>query len=415
MHAYRFLLFLFCVAMAPPVYTQNQAIIQSFDNKQTASSIKFLEKNRDQYINWLIEIGQIISPSGQEQQRAKAVGEIMKKIGLKNVSVDEMPNAVGILPGRSEQCIVFVSTLDDLAGVAEHQRNTNKPPYVDGNKVIGPGTNTSSITVSMLAAAEAMIQSKQTPEYTLVFAAVAQEETGLKGMKYLFDQYKDKAIVFVDILGDGRSISYGALGIHWWKIIASGPPGHTLQTGMPHQPNVNQGIGRAVDRILQLPQPLQYNDLRTRINVGMIQSGNVFNHKPDTGFFSLDIRSLDEKIIAGIEANVQQLLMEVSTETKIKFDMEPFQIMKAGQIDGFLESAQVQTAISVSKFLGYQPNLSNTGSSNMNVAISEGVPAIGMGGSRGGQRGFADEWADVDAMMNAAKHVFLYANALKVK
>jgi hypothetical protein len=49
----------------------------------------------------------------------------------------------------------------------------------------------------------------------------------------------------------------------------------------------------------------------------------------------------------------------------------------------------------------------------MNVAISQGVPAIGLGGNRGGQRGFSDEWADVEAMMNTAKFVFLYATALK--
>jgi len=236
----------------------------------------------------------------------------------------------------------------------------------------------------------------------------------LKGMRHLFDEYKDKAVVFVDILGDGRSISYGALGIHWWKVIATGPPGHTLRGGMPNQPNVNQGIGRAVDRILQLPQPMLHEDLRTRINVGMIQSGNVFNHKPDTGFFSLDIRSMREDIIQDIESDVQEILLDVSRETKVKLELEAFQTMQAGQIEGFRESPQVQTAIAVSNFLGYEPNLSNSGSSNMNVAISQGVPAIGLGGGRGGQRGFADEWADIDAMMRAAKHVFLYVNALEI-
>ena len=413
MYKFRFLFFFFIIGTVNPAFTQDQ-VIPSFQNKQIQKSINFLDQNRDKYTDWLIKIGQIIAPSGQEHQRAKAVAEIMRDIGLKEVLVDEMPNAIGILPGKSKKAIVFVSTLDDLAGVAEHQKHTNKVPYVEGNRLIGPGTNTSSTTVSMLAAAEAIAQTGQTPDYTLVFAGVAQEETGLKGMKHLFEEYKDKAIVFVDVLGDGHRISYGALGIHWWKIIATGPPGHTLRTGMPHQPNVNQGIGRAVDRILQLHQPLIHDALRTRINVGMIQSGKVFNHKPDTGFFSLDIRSLDEQIIKEIEIDVKSILRKVSVETKIKFDMEPFQIMKAGQIDGFLTSPQVQTAVAASKFLGYEASLSNSGSSNMNVAISQGIPAIGLGGSRGGERGFAGEWADIDAMMYTAKHVFLYANTLKL-
>jgi acetylornithine deacetylase/succinyl-diaminopimelate desuccinylase-like protein len=92
--------------------------------------------------------------------------------------------------------------------------------------------------------------------------------------------------------------------------------------------------------------------------------------------------------------------------------MEPFQIMQAGQIEGFKESALVQKAAAVSQKLGYEAGFSNSGSSNMNVAISQGVPAIGLGGSRGGQRGFPNEWANVEAMMNTAKFVFLYAYSL---
>ncbi len=415
MHLFRlFVIFLLTTAICCSVCAQHDAVLSSFEDEKTERALKFIDQNRQKYTNWLIEIGQIVSPSGQEHERAEAVADIMKKIGLQRVTVNEMPNAIGTLPGKREQCIVFVSTLDDLAGVAEHQRNTDKIPFLEDHKLIGPGTNTSSITVSMLAAAEALIESGEVPDYTLVFAAVAQEETGLKGMHHLFEQYQDKAIVFVDVLGDGHNISYGALGIHWWKVVAAGPPGHTLRGGTPDQPNVNQGLGRAVDRILQLPQPLQYDELRTRINIGMIQSGNVFNHKPETGFFSLDIRSLDENIITEIEADVRAILRQVATETKVKLTMEPFQIMQAGQIEGFRQSPQVQTAVAVSRFLGYEASLSNSGSSNLNVAISQGVPAIGLGGNRGGQRGFADEWADIDAMLNAARHVFLYAKSLKV-
>ena len=118
----------------------------------------------------------------------------------------------------------------------------------------------------LVAAAEALVKSGLRPEHDLVFAAVAQEETGMKGMKALYAQWKDRAVGFVDILGDGHSITYGAISIHWWKVVAGGPPGHSLNGGVP---NVNQGIGRAVDRILQLPQPAQHPDRRVVINVAM--------------------------------------------------------------------------------------------------------------------------------------------------
>jgi len=374
--------------------------------------LNYLDKNEAKYVDWLIRIGGIESPSGGEQERAEAVADIMQEIGLQEVRINDQPNVMGIIPGKRKDQIVYVSTLDDLAGIAEHQRAAEAPPYRAGDRLIGPGTNTSSITVAMLAAAEAWVQSGVQPEHTLVFAAVAQEETGLKGMKDLVDKLGGEATIFIDVLGDGRRLTYGAIGIHWWKVVVSGPPGHTLRGGFPDQPHVNQAIGRAVDRILQLPHPIEHRERVTRLNVGMIHSGTVYNHKPDTGYFTLDLRSLDEPIIEDMEAAVQTILTEVSEETDTKLEMEPFQITRGGQIPGFREGPLVKQAIEVSRYLGYEPELSNSGSSNMNIAINRGIPAIGMGGSRGGQRGFADEWADIPAMIRAAKYVFLYAHAI---
>ncbi|MFZ6663783.1 M20 family metallopeptidase [Peijinzhouia sedimentorum] len=387
-------------------------IIDISQSPTLQKGLTWIENQKTNSAESLIKIGGIISPSGQEQERAEAVMQEMKRIGLQDVRMDSGPNVIGIIPGQSAEQLIFVSTLDDLAGVAEHQKAANRLPFISNGKVIGPGTNTSSITVSMLLAAEAILETGIKPHYTLVFASVAQEETGLQGMKLLYDEFKNDAIAFVDILGDGRSLSYGALGIHWWKIQVSGPPGHSLNGGLP---NVNQGIGRAIDRILSLDYPTKYKDQSTVINVGMIESGNVFNHKPEQGWFSLDIRSLDGKVIEEIETEVASLIAQVGEETGVELKMEPFQLTPGGQISGALESELVTTGISISQFLGYEPSLSNRGSSNLNVAISQGTPALGLGGERGGRRGFPDEWADIETMNKSAKHVFLLAALLGTK
>ncbi|MBT8337604.1 MAG: M20/M25/M40 family metallo-hydrolase [Gemmatimonadetes bacterium] len=333
----------------------------------------------------------------------------MRAIGLDSVRVTESPNAIGVIPGRSGRALVFVSTLDDLATVAENQRAADGPPRVEGDRVVGPGTNTSLTTVAMLAAAEAYLEAGLTPEHDLVFAAVAEEETGLRGMKALYADYRERADAFVDVLGDGHSISYGALGIHWWRVIAEGPPGHTLSGGLP---NVNQALARSVDRILSLPAASSTDETRTRLNISMIQSGAVFNHKPETGWFSLDIRSMEADIIGGVEAAVAGIIAAVSEETGIDLRLEPFQLTPGGRIPGALESPLVTTAQTVSRHLGYEPSMSESGSANLNVAIAGGTPAIGLGGSRGGDRGMPTEWADVDGLMRTAHHVLLLAATL---
>ena len=357
----------------------------------------------------LATLGAIPAPSGQERERAEAVRSLMVQIGLQDAHVTDINNAVGVIPGVSDSVLVFISTLDDLATVAEHQAAADVPPRIEGDRVVGPGTNTSSTTVAMLTAAEALIEHAIRPHHTLVFAAVAQEETGLAGMRAAYDQYSDRAVAFVDILGDGATISYGALGINWWRVEAAGPGGHTLRGGLP---NVNQGIGRAVDRILQLPHPEAHADQNTHLNVAMLQSGSVFNHKPDNGWFSLDVRSLDADVISAMEAAVDSVLHAVERETEIRFERVPKTLVPGGQIPGFRDSDVVQTSRAIAEQLGLAPNLSPAGSSNMNVAIAGGTPAIGLGGDRGGARGTPDEWASVPALVRAAEHVLLLAATL---
>ena len=373
-------------------------------------AVTLLGAARVRHVSFLAQIGGIVSPSGEELERAQAVAERMREIGLDSVRVTASPNAIGVIPGRSGRSIVFVSTLDDLATVAAHQRAAESPlPRITDDRVVGPGTNTSLTTAAILGAAEAYLAAGLQPEHDLVFAAVAEEETGLVGMKALYADYGSRAEAFVDVLGDGQSISYGALGIHWWRVVAEGPPGHTLSGGMP---NVNQAIGRAVDRVLSLPAASSTDETRTRLNVSILESGAVFNHKPSTGWFSVDIRSMDAAVIDAIEADVRGIVETVAAETSIDLRLEPFQLTPGGTIPGAVDSRLVRSAQAISRHLGYEATLSESGSSNLNVAIAAGTPAIGLGGSRGGDRGLPTEWADIPAMMRTAHHVLLLAATL---
>lgn len=388
------------------IATAQRSIEETLSDPVVLRGLAEIDATRDVSAQQLVQIGGIISPSGQELERAQAVAALMADIGLQDVEVTDSPNAIGRIPGTSGNAIVFVATLDDLATVAAHQRATQSLPIIEGDRVVGPGTNTSLTTIALLSAARTLINQEFKPEHDIVFAAVAEEETGLRGMRALYDNYKDRALAFVDVLGEGNGISYGALGIHWWRINAYGPAGHTLNGGLP---NVNQAIARSVDRILQIRDPQLYEDRRTRLNVAILNSGAVFNHKPETGWFSLDVRSLDPEHIESMEQQTRTILENVSEELGISLEMESVSQTPPGQIPGALESSLVRNSLAISEYLGTSPRLSNAGSANLNVAIAGGTLSIGISSERGGRRGFADEWADIPVLQRTAKNVFLTA------
>ena len=231
-------------------------------------------------------------------------------------------------------------------------------------------------------------------------------------MQALYAQWKDRALAFVDVLGDGHSITYGAITIHSVEVVVLGPPGHSLNGGVP---NVNQGIGRAVDRILQLPHPERYKADRVVINVAMLQSGAVYNHKPATGWFSLDVRSLVGSRVEEVETEVRRILTEVTRETTIQFTLEPFQTTPGGQLPGFRDSAIVITAESISQASGLRRPAGQRGFRESQRAARPGNAGHRHRRRTRGSAGFPDEWGDIPQMMRTAKYVALLAATMGMK
>jgi acetylornithine deacetylase/succinyl-diaminopimelate desuccinylase-like protein len=191
-------------------------------SEATASGLALLDSPacRQHAVQSLCTVGAIQSPSGHEHERAAEVAAQMRAAGLSDVRITGEPNVLGVVPGRTDRSLVFIATLDDLASVAELQRAGHTPPRLavgqglvedprwgkmdsSGERVVGPGSNCSVSTAAILSAAEVLVKTYD-GERTLVFAAVAQEETGMSGMKALYSELRSTADAFVDVLGDGH-------------------------------------------------------------------------------------------------------------------------------------------------------------------------------------------------------------------
>jgi acetylornithine deacetylase/succinyl-diaminopimelate desuccinylase-like protein len=392
------------LALGAPLHGQERpvdldAVLATRAVKAALGSVDGSERRA---VETLIDLASVVSPSGREHDRARLVAERMRTIGLTAVAVDSVPNVTGTLRGRAPgRAIVFVAMLDDLPVIESFQRSGAHRPRRDGDRVLGPATQLQAHLAALLVAAEALVSAGFEPERDLVFAAVAREETGLQGMEALYARLAPGAAAFVEVLGDGHRIEYGAGGaIGWWRVVAKGPEGHTA-SGLP---NVNQAIARAVDAIFSLPHPAE-----TAINVGVLKSGEAFNRKPATGWFSLDVRARDRAAAETVALDVRRILERVARETRIRLDLVPDWQSLGGQIPGARDTLLTRAAAAISRHLGYEPELSDQGCCNLRVAVGGGTLAIGLHGDRGGGRGTADEWANVPDLLNTARQVVLLA------
>ena len=350
-------------------------------------------------------MAKIYSPSGNEVLRAQYITEKFREYGIHNAHIDGSGNAVALIEGETEGPIVtFLGTMDDLATVAEMVKSWDKPIAEKGGKLIGPGTNSSATCATILGLAKLFTLPQVRFKGKIYLVGVVQEETGLTGIKGFLKDHPGEVDYLIDIMAGVGSISYGAIGIHWFKIHFKGPRGHTLGGGLP---NVTRGVARAVDRIFSIPLPGEPPEKKAYLNISMLGAGKIFNHRHDDGWFSVDLRSMDNDTIRMIKEKIFSTAEEVAEEEQLEWWEEKFSDTPAGQIPGARDSRLVRIAEEVTKILGSKVSLSNRGSSNMNVGISKQIPSISIGGSRGGLRNTADEYANIEPVLNGIKLNFL--------
>lgn len=418
------------VAMSSPPSAQGsvpELLRRALEDPAVIAALENVDRAEERAVSTLIELSSIISTTGYEHERAAAVARRMQEIGLSDVAIDTLPditgtNVTGTIPGTSGRALVFVNMLDDLPAIARLQRRGlietfRRDGHVrrEGDRVVGHATELQAGTAAILVAAEALQSAGVRLRHDLVFAGVAREETGLEGMAALYAKLGDRAVGYVEVLGDGREIQYNARArdeiLALWRVFARGPAGNTRDGGMPNVPNVNQAIGRAVDRILSFPYPRRYRDRGTKLNIGMLASGEIPDEKPAVGWFSLDIRSLDQAIVDEVEQAVEDIIRQVSAETGIAMEMVPaYASSRAqGEIPGARDAFLTQAAVAVARHWGHEPELSDRMCCNAAVAIAGGTPAIILHGERGGARATKEEWASIRSMMDMARHIVLLA------
>ncbi len=350
-------------------------------------------------------LARIYAPSGQETPRAEYLVQRFQSMDLEETSIDAHGNAIGVIRGAGDgPAIAFLGTMDDLATVAEMVREWDKPILEEDGRMIGPGTNISATCISILGLARMFTLPQIQFHGTIYLVGVVQEETGLTGIKGFLDDHPGQIDYVVDIMAGAGSVSYGAIGIHWFKIHFTGERGHTLGGGLP---NVTRGVARAVDQVFAIPVPQEPPEKKSFLNVAMLGAGTVYNHRSEDAWFSVDLRSMDNATLLSLKDEIFHITESVASEEGLGWRVEPYSEVPAGQLPGARDSRLVRIAEEAIKALGYKASLSNRGSSNMNVGIARNIRSISLGGDRGGGRDSLNEYANITPVLDGVKVQFL--------
>ena len=375
--------------------TRQQSPAVPASSPQVRRALDYLKTIEPETIEEQIKITEIPAPTFKEQKRAAYFQRRFGELGLKNVRIDAVGNAIGERPGVGNgPTLVLAAHLDTV-----FDENTDVTVKRDGSilKAPGIGDDGRGLTV-LLAIARALNEARIETLGNIIFVAnVGEEGLGdLLGTRHLFnEELKGRITHFISIDGAGLGITNRAVGSYRYRVTFRGPGGHSY--GAFGLPNPIHALGRAIEKISRFQVP---KEPKTTFNVGRIEGGTSVNSIAHTAGMEVDMRSESATELAKIDAEFKRAVEAALNEENAfwksdrKLTVEVKQIGNRPTGEQSADAPIVKTALAADAALGIKSSL-EAGSTDSNIPISLGIPAITIdGGGRGHGSHSLDETFD---------------------
>jgi tripeptide aminopeptidase len=368
-------------------------------NAKVRAALDILKTDNAWTLQQQVELTAIPSPPFKESKRGAEFKKRLEALGLKNVRVDTAGNVIAERRGVGNgPTVVIAGHLDTV-----FPEGTDVTVKHDATKLRAPGIGDDDRGLAVvLAVVRAFEKAGVQTNGTVYFVGdVGEEGAGnLRGMRNLFGiELKGKVDYFISVDDAGLGIASRAVGSHRYRISYKGPGGHSY--GAFGIPNPIHALGRAIAGISDIQVPA---NPKTTFNVGVIQGGTSVNSIAGEASMEVDMRSEDAKSLAAVDAQVQRIIHDALTAenarwpgpraavAKISLVVDTIGIRPTG---GQADAAPiVQTALAAGKALGFTSS-TTASSTDANLPISLGIPAIRIGGGGGAEGAHSlGEWYD---------------------
>jgi tripeptide aminopeptidase len=399
------------------VFAVNVQAQEFFSTPQVRRALEYLKTAETDTINDQIKACEIPAPPFQEQKRAGHFKQLFTELGLKNVRIDGIGNVIGERPGASGgPTLVLAAHLDTV-----FPEGTDVKVKRAGSILSGPGIGDDCRGLAViLAVARALNEAKIETVGTILFVAnVGEEGLGdLRGVRHLFnDELKGGITHFISVDGTGLELTNTAVGVVRYRVTFRGPGGHSF--GAFGLASPIHALGRAIEKISRFQVPKQP---KTTFNVGRIEGGTSVNSIAHTASMEVDMRSVSAAELQKLEAQFKRATQEALDEenargegpNKLTVEMKIVSQRPAGVTPA--DSPIMKIAMAADAALGIKTKLS-AGSTDSNIPISLGIPAITIdgGGEGHGAHSLDESFDTTDSHIGTQRALLIVLGVVGVK
>ncbi len=350
-----------------------------------------------------IEIQQIPAPTFNESKRAAFIYERFIQENLKDVEIDEIGNVLGRLPGSGSALPIIASAHLDTV----FPSGTDLGYERLAEKVTGPGIGDNAVGLAGLFGLLWELDQQQVilnSDLWLV-ANVGEEGLGdLRGMREIVNRFAGQIQAYIILEGMALGqVYHRGLGVRRFRITVNTSGGHSwVDYG---KPSAVHELVRIVTRLLAIQIP---EGPRTTMNVGVISGGTSVNTIAAEASLELDLRSEDVATLDELVNSVEGIFQE-SQSLDVRVSVELIGQRPVGEISQ--NHPLIALAVQELEAVGIQPRL-NIGSTDANIPLSLGYPAICLGLTTGNGAHTGNEYINLPPLDLGLKQLLLVIKGL---
>ena len=347
----------------------------------------------------------IPAPSGQEDGRIAFIGDRLHEYGIP-FFVDAAKNLLiffGPQDTTARKRILLSAHTDTVFP------DTKPMPLTRDEERIccpGAGDNTACAAILLLYLKYARQALEQSPK-PLLFAFNSCEEGlgNLKGIRRIMETYGDRIQEATAFDGGVSGVCREAVGSLRYQVTIRTRGGHSFN---------DFGNASAVEAMTDLIQRLYRMPLpevgKNTYNVGTIQGGTSVNSIPQSCTCLLEYRSDCRESLAAMKNNFQQVLHHFRQQ-RSGLHMEMSLMGErpcSGRVNrGAMEELVQRAVSSISAVTGEYPSV-GSGSTDCNIPLSMGIPAVCFGGLVGDGVHTREEYVSLPALRQEARIIEEY-------
>ena len=347
------------------------------------------ERIQETLLSNLVMISETPAPTFREHTRARCLVNRYISNNLLNCNVDELGNALGVIPGKSDRNILLVAHLDTFFSEKVDHTITILPDTVKG-----AGVADDSLGLAALATLPYILETYGfEPESNIILMGSSRSlgRGDLEGLRFFLDNFKKpiSAGVCVEGVKLGR-LSYSSIGMLRGEINYRVPESYDWTKFNSEGAIIN--MNDLINRILEIPTP---SKPKTSIVLGSIEAGTSYNTIPIRAKLKFEIRSESDELVTEIAHKIDSLTQEMTSLSGAHVEFKNLARRSPGGTDFSHPLNKIGREILTD--LNINTRLTPS-TSELSAFITKNIPAVTIGLTDGENMGEEDELIQIQPL-----------------